>query len=71
MIFSKVFKKLKFLMFSKKISILLLETVAVLSGVANLAFEYNCSYSCSFRDLRFVGFFQDFSKNLDIKNHKN
>ena len=42
----------------------------VLSGVANLASEFDCSYFCSFffRDLKFFRIFQDFSKNLDMKS---
>ena len=51
-----------------KISILLLELVRVLSGVANLAFEYGCSNLCSFQNMTFfLDFFKIFSKNLDIK----
>ena len=51
------------------ISILLLDIVKVLSGVANLAFDFGCSNPCSFRDITF--FFQIFSENLDKKFHKN
>ena len=52
-----------------KISILLLDIVRILSGVANLAFDYGCSNLCSFRDVTFflLRFFQNFSENLDIK----
>ena len=52
-----------------KISILLLDIARILSGVANLAFDYGCSNQCSFRDVTFfLRFFQNFSENLDIKN---
>ena len=38
--------------------------------VANLASEYGCSNSCSFRDMTFFKdfFFQNFSENLGMKN---
>ena len=71
MIFSEIFKK-NMLKSSKslKISILLLESVRVLSRVANLASEYFCSNSCSFLDMTFflVFFFQNFSEKLGIDN---
>ena len=37
----------------------------VLSGIANFAFEYDCSIFCNFRDVTFfVIFFKSFSENL-------
>ena len=67
MIFSEIFKK-NMLKSSKslKISILLLESVRVLSRVANLASEYFCSNSCSFLDMTF--FLHNFSEKLGIDN---
>ena len=55
-----------------KISILLLEFVRVLSGVANLAFEYGCSNLCSFQNKTFfLDFFQIFFKKFRYKKfHK-
>ena len=66
MIFSKTFKILDFKKFHAfvKISILLLESARVLTGVENLASEYDCSNLCRFRDMTFLGFF---SENLDIE----
>ena len=50
-------------------SIMLLDFVRVLSGVANLAFDYGCSNPCSFRDMTiFLGFFPNFFRKLRYKN---
>ena len=48
------------------ISILLLDIVKVLSGVANLAFDFGCSNPCSFRDITFI--FSNFFRKLKFKN---
>ena len=55
MIFSKKFSENLDLKNSTtlKISILFLDFVRVISGVANLAFDYGCSNLCSFRDMTF------------------
>ena len=47
-----------------KISILLLEFVRVLSGVANVASEYGCSNPCRFREMTFFGFLRNYEKKL-------
>ena len=52
---------------SKKFSILLLEIVRVLSGLATLASEYDCSNPCFFGDMTFFRIFRSFSKNIDIE----
>ena len=72
MIFSKSFKNLDFKKSTTfKISMLLLDIVKILSGVANLAFDYGCSNPCSFRDMTFFWiFFQIFTENLDLKNFR-
>ena len=54
-----------------KISILLLDIVRVLSGVANLASDYGCSTPCIFRDMTFFLAFSKFFRNFRLKNfHK-
>ena len=69
--FQKFFRSLDFKKNSKtlKISILLLEFVSVLSGVAKLASDYGCSNSFSFRDMTFFWIF--FIRKIRYKkNHK-
>ena len=71
MIFSKKnidLKKLEnFVMFS----ILLLETVRVLSSLATLASEFNCSNSRSFGDMTVFRIFSKFFKELRYRKiHK-
>ena len=67
MIFSKIFQKHRFQKNSKtiKISTLLLDTVRILSRVANIASDYGCSNPRSFRDMTFFGLFS--SEKLDLK----
>ena len=51
-----------------KFSILLLEIVRVLAGLATIASKYECSNPCCFGDMTFFRvFFLSFSKNLDIE----
>ena len=65
-IFSKVFSKLKLLIFFKNLKFLTLYlgTVRVLSKIANLALKHDCSNPCSFRDMFFFNFFKKFFENL-------
>ena len=59
--FSKTFQKTWTYLFSSKFQILNpvvgRRTIRVLSGVANLAYHYDCSDPCSFRDITFVVIF--------------
>ena len=50
---------------------LLLDIVRVLSGVANLASDYDCSNPCSFRDMTFFMILSEFEKNLNVKKFQN
>ena len=67
-IFSKVFSKLKLLIFFKNLKFLTLYlgTVRVLSKIANLALKHDCSNPCSFRDMFFLIFSKSFLKTYMI-----
>ena len=67
-IFSKVFSKLKLLIFFKNLKFLALYlgTVRVLSKIANLALKHDCSNPCSFRDTFFLIFSKSFLKTYMI-----
>ena len=68
-IFQKIFRKPPkfFFLQSLKLPTLLLEAIRVLSGIANLCSNFNCSNPCSFWVLRYAFFaiFEKFSKNLN------
>ena len=67
-IFSKKIENLDEIFFSSnfEISNPVVGAIRVISRVANLASNYECSDSCSFRDTTFfVIFLQKYSKNVD------